>query len=377
MFREKSEDIYQRLARHLDDLPAGLPATDSGIELKLLRRFFNEDEAALALHVTLIPEEARVIGYRAKITTAEASRRLNEMACKGLLYSITSDNKPARYMINQMVIGIWEYHVNDLDLKLIRDMNEYSEVLLKEAWKIPQLRTIPVNQSISPQLQVSTYERAEELLRRHDKIVVAPCICRREKKMAGEGCQAPEEACLILGKAADYYLRNGLGRAIDLAEAEAILREAEKAGLVLQPGNSERAANICCCCGCCCAVLRNIKKYPRPVEFVSSPFYAHSDETLCDGCSICMERCPMDAINLDSGFSVVNRDRCIGCGLCITTCPAKALELMRKPEIEQPYVPKSNIENYIRLAKKRGKLSNTKILMMQIRSKFDRLRARP
>jgi Fe-S-cluster-containing hydrogenase component 2 len=85
----------------------------------------------------------------------------------------------------------------------------------------------------------------------------------------------------------------------------------------------------------------------------------------------------MDAINLDSGFSVVNRDRCIGCGLCITTCPTGALELMRKPEIEQPYVPKSNIENYIRLAKKRGKLSNTKMLLMQIKSKFDRLRAHP
>jgi len=280
-------------------------------------------------------------------------------------------------MINQLVIGIWEYHVNDLDLKLIRDINEYNNVLLKEAWKIPQLRTIPVNQSLSPQLKVATYERAEELIRRHGKIVVAPCICRREKKISGEGCEAPEEACLILGKAADYYLRNGLGRAIDLAEAEAILRKAEKAGLVLQPSNAERAANICCCCGCCCAVLRNIKRYPRPAEFVSSPFYAESDEDLCDGCGTCLERCPMEAIDLGSGISSVSRDRCIGCGLCITTCPANALHLVRKPENEQPYVPKSNIENYIRLAKKRGKLSNSKMLMMQIKSKVDRLLARP
>jgi electron transport complex protein RnfB len=373
--QQEQADVYKKLARYLDDLPAGLPATESGIELKLLRRFFKEDEASLALHVTLIPEEARVIARRAKISTAEADQRLQNMAAKGLLYSIESKNKTTFYTINQLVIGIWEYHVNDLDPELIRDMNQYSPDLLQEAWKIPQLRTIPVNQSLTAQLEVTTYERAEELLRLHKKFAVAPCICRREKKMIGEGCQAPEEACLIFGKAADYYIRNGIGREIDLQEASAILKAADQAGLVLQPSNAERAVNICCCCGCCCAVLRNIKKYPKPAELVSSAFYAASDPEVCDGCSLCLERCPMEAIGLADGYSTVNRERCIGCGLCVTTCPTHALQLVRKPLRELPYLPKTNVENYIRLAQRRGRLSPAKMVMMQVKSKVDRLLA--
>lgn len=193
--------------------------------------------------------------------------------------------------------------------------------------------------------------------------------------MVGEGCAAPEEACLIFGSAADYYIRNGLGREIDQQAAFDILREADHHGLVLQPSNAEHAANICCCCGCCCAVLRNIKRHPKPVELVASPFYATSDPDVCDGCARCPERCPMEAINMTNDTSVVNPERCIGCGLCVTTCPTGALQLIRKPLTEQPYLPKTNLEKYIRLAQKRGKLSSTKMVMMQIRSKMDRLLA--
>jgi len=370
-----NDKIYQKLARYLDDLPAGFPATKTGIELKILKRFFLPDEAALALHVSLIPEDARVIAHRAKIGKSDAEQRLADMAKKGLLYSMVKKGHPTRYMINQMVIGIWEYHVNDLDPELIKDMNEYIPDLFQEAWKVPQLRTIPVNQSIQPQMEVTTYERVDELLNQHKKFAVAPCICRREKTMMGEGCEAPEEACLIFGTAADYYIRNNLGREIDKEEAGRILKMADEAGLVLQPSNSRKAVNICCCCGCCCAVLRTLKKHPEPATMVSSPFYAKSDEDMCDGCSLCLDRCPMDAITLDDDVSFVNDRRCIGCGLCVTSCPTSALSLIRKPDKDQPVVPKTNVDNYIQLGRERGKLGASKLVMMQIKSKVDRLLA--
>ncbi|MBN1814850.1 MAG: 4Fe-4S ferredoxin, partial [Anaerolineae bacterium] len=78
-------DVYQKLARHLDDLPGGFPPTESGVELHILRRLFTSEEAELALHLTLLPEEPRVIARRAKLTTEEATRRLEEMARKGLI----------------------------------------------------------------------------------------------------------------------------------------------------------------------------------------------------------------------------------------------------------------------------------------------------
>jgi Fe-S-cluster-containing dehydrogenase component len=345
------------------------------VELRILQRFFTPEEAKLALHVTLIPEEPRIIARRAKISLSEADTRLEKMSVKGLIYRIVSDSRPTKYMSNQMVIGIWEFHVNDLDPQLIADMNEYAPVLMKEAWKVPQLRTIPVNQSISAKTKITTYEIAEELVHKHKKIAVAPCICRREKTMINEGCHAPEETCLVFGQAADYYLGNGLGRRIDHKEAIQILNNADNAGLVLQPSNSQKAANICCCCGGCCGVLRNIKKYPKPVELVASPFHVATNPDSCDGCSICIDRCPMDALTIENFKSVVDLDRCIGCGLCVTTCPTESLQLVRKPEEEQPVVPKSNVQNYISLGQKRGKLKVSKMVMMQVKSKVDRLLA--
>jgi hypothetical protein len=40
-----SEKIYSNLAKVLDTLPNGFPATDSGVELKLLKRIFRPAES--------------------------------------------------------------------------------------------------------------------------------------------------------------------------------------------------------------------------------------------------------------------------------------------------------------------------------------------
>ena len=91
-------DLYEKLARHLDELPGGFPPTESGVELRILRRLFNEDEAELALHLTLIPEEPRVIARRAKIKHLEAARRLEDMALKGLLLRVEEIPGTPAYM---------------------------------------------------------------------------------------------------------------------------------------------------------------------------------------------------------------------------------------------------------------------------------------
>ena len=370
-----SQDVYQRLARHLDDLPGGFPPTPSGVELRILRRLFTPEEADLALHLTVIPEEARVIARRARLAVEEASRLLEEMVRKGLVFSIERRGRPPLYMAAQFVVGIWEYHVNDLDPDLVRDVDEYIPYVFDpETWKkAPQLRTIPVGRSIEVEHAVMAYERAEELVRRQRKILVAPCICRREHRIAGKGCDRPEEACLIFGIAADYYERRGVGRLIDADEAVEILRRAEEAGLVLQPSNSRKAVNICCCCGCCCQVLKCIARHPRPSEIVSSAFEARLDAEACAGCGVCVERCQMDALTLDEGRARLDPDRCIGCGLCVTTCPAGALTLVRKPDA--PDVPGTMVEAAYRLARARGKLGPTRLALTALRSKLDRLLA--
>ena len=369
------EAVYQKLAQHLDGLPGGFPPTESGVELRILRRLFTPEEAELALHLSLIPEEARVIARRAKISVDEAAERLERMALKGLIFRIQPHDGAALYQALQFVIGIWEFQVNDLDAELVRDVEEYLPSLTQESWKVPQLRTIPVGRSVTAQMEILPYERAEGLVRTQKNFAVAPCICRREQKMIGKGCQKPEETCLVFGMAADYYERNGLGRRIDLQETLNILKTADAEGLVLQPGNSQEIINICCCCGDCCGVLRTLKKFPKPASMVFSPFIASTNPDTCEGCGVCTERCQMEALSLVDEKAVLNVDRCIGCGLCVSTCPTQSLTLMRKPDSEQPNVPKDLIKLSIRLGQERGKLNTMNLVKMQVKSKIDRLLA--
>lgn len=372
-----TKDVYKKLSECLDNLPGGFPSTRNGVELRILRQLFTPEEAGLALHLNMMPEEVQVIGRRAKISQEEAARRLEKMAKKGLIYRLEYDKKPMKYMAAQYVIGIWEFHVNDLNPGLIKDMNEYIPTLLNlDTWKkAPQLRTVPVGQSISTRLEALPYEKAEEMVRAHEKFLVAPCICRREHKMMEKGCKKPEESCLILGRGVDYYKRNGLGRTIDLQETLEILRRADRAGLVLQSSNAQKIMNICCCCGCCCQVLKTIKRHPRPSSIISSAFQACANPESCEGCGVCVERCQMEALTLKDDKVVLDLNRCIGCGLCVTTCSTGSLTLVRKPDSRQRYVPRNMLEALYRLARVRRKMNPLKVVKMKIKSSLGNLRA--
>jgi len=368
-------DIYKRLARHLDNLPGGFPPTDSGVELRILKRLFTPQEAELAIYLTLLPEEPRVVARRAGLSRDETARRLEEMAKRGLVLREGRETAPPRYMAAQYLVGIWEYHVNDLDTDLIKDQNEYLPFLSEQAWKFPQMRTIPVGRSLTPEHKVLPYEMAEELVRAQKKFSVGPCICRREHTMMGKGCDKKEDSCLGFGMAVDYRKRNGMGREIDLQETLDLLKWADEAGLVLQPANARDALWICLCCGCCCQVLKMFKRSPKPAETAVSPFFAAYSPENCKTCGICVNRCQMEALKLEADQVRLDVNRCIGCGLCISTCPTGSLRLVRKPDLEQPEVPKDIIDASIKLGKARGKITTPGLMKMMVKSKLDRILA--
>lgn len=340
-------DVYQELREHLDSFPGGFPPTESGVEIRILKRLFSSDEAELAKYLKPKPEPAAVIAERSGMSEQEVGPMLERMARKGLIFSIEMKDRPPAYMGAQFVVGIWEYHVNDLDEEFVRDMEEYMPVLAKEAFDhVPPLRTIPVGKSIDAGMEVLSYESAEQLVRNQKKFLVAPCICRREHQLKGAGCGKLMEACLVFGWGADYYERNGLGRVITMEETLDILQKADEEGLVLQPSNAQEIVNICCCCGDCCQILVNLKRHPFPAAMVSSPFLARIDPETCIGCETCLERCQMEALRIEDEHAVLNADRCIGCGLCVSTCPSGALTLERKPQEAQTEIPRNQMESF-------------------------------
>ncbi len=370
-------DVYERLAHFLDTLPAGFPRTEDGRDLEMLRKLFTPEEAELAQHLTLISEPARVIARRAKRPVGEVAEQLESMARKGLVFSIHHGDQPPEYMATQYAVGFFEFQVGRLDEEMASATSAYLDTIPPSKWvEMPQIRTIPVGESIPTDSTVMIYEEAEKLIREQVRLRVNPCICRKQKRLLGGGCDKPLETCLTFGDSADFYERLGVGRAIDREEALAILARAEEAGLVLQPGNSQKPDFICCCCGDCCEVLAIAKRHPRPAEVLVSPFRAQVNDELCSACGDCEFRCQMEAIGVDNGYAVVNKDRCIGCGLCASTCPEGAVTLVRKPEAEQPHIPRDLTDQYLRALRTRGIVNTRDLVGWQVRSKIERLLAR-
>jgi len=366
-------DLYKRLACHLDRLPGGFPPTDSGVELQILKRLFSPEEARLARHLTLLSEKVPVIALRSGLPVEKTARLLEQMAQKGLVFKSSS---PPRYMAAQFVVGIWEYQVGHLDPGLVADMEAYLPVLFDAvAWQAaPQMRTIPVGRSVSADLEILPHETAMALLQKKESFVVTPCICRKEQKMAGKGCDRPMDACISFGAHDSYFIESGAGRRASRAEVLDILKLADKSGLVLQTSNGRDISWICCCCGCCCGVLRNLKQHPRPGDLVAAPFTARLDPDLCNGCGICVNRCQMGAIEISGEQAGLTDNRCIGCGLCVSTCPTGALALERKPGNRQPRVPLNTATAMLKLAWKRKVTGPGELFKMVLASQKDRLR---
>ena len=202
-------------------------------------------------------------------------------------------------------------------------------------------------------MNIMPYEQAEKIIQNQSKIVVAPCICRKEHTMVGKGCDRLLEACLIFGNGAYYYEKNGLGRSISQDEALEILNKGFEAGLVLQPGNSKKPANICMCCGCCCQILINLNTQDSPAKAVCSNYYAVVSEEDCTACGTCVDRCQMDAVTLED-VAQIETERCIGCGLCVVTCDSEAIDLKEKAEADRWVPPSNTYKTYLKIARERG-----------------------
>lgn len=374
---QMKNDVYNRLADHLATLPGDYISTDSGVELRILRRLFTPEEAEVACKLTLLPESARTVAYRAKKSLAEILPILDSLSQKKLISSWGSGSK-ARYMAQQFVIGFWESQVDHLSRELVEEFEEYIP-----AWgdagiwgRAPQLRTIPVNKSINVENNVMPYEQLEIILDRHTKFGVANCICRQEMEIIGQGCSKPMETCLVFDGGADYFVQVGRGKYLTREEVDLLVKKAEKSALVLQPTNTLNPGNICMCCGCCCGVLRQVKRHPKPASQVSSDFYAVLDVSLCTGCKVCLSRCQMDALTVADDKASLDHDRCIGCGLCVNTCKPHALTLVRKPPREIVSLPKNDVELNIRMGRTHGQLGVLQLVLIFLRSGFDRTMAR-
>jgi len=338
-------DVYRRLQKHIDDMPIPYPETRSGVEISILTRLFTPEEAEVALGLSAVPEPVEKIRARvAGRTEEELERMLDRMVAQGAIFGgpALSLGGRKRYSRAPLAIGMYEAQVDRLTKEMQQDFDRYlgegfAEALL--VTKTRQMRTIPVNARFVPDRLVGRYDDARRLIEEGaGPWATRNCVCRQGKDLLGEPCKqtTSRRVCLMIGPAAKGSLASGEGQALTREATFALLDQAERDGMVLQPSNARDPIFICFCCGCCCGMLKAAKQFPRPAEYLQTNYQAAVDPALCSECGTCHGRCPMEALHAGDGATVVDLDRCIGCGACIPTCPSEAVTLRAKAQETVP-----------------------------------------
>ncbi|GAB4541696.1 MAG: 4Fe-4S binding protein [Anaerolineae bacterium] len=328
-----SEDIYRRLAQRLNDIPNGFPATESGVELRLLAKIFTPEEARLAGVMRLTCEPAADIGPRAGVEPGAASRTLKEMARKGLI-RVKKGEGQITFGLMPFVVGIYEEQLPRMDGELAELFEAYyRETQAGITRDRPALhRVIPVEKAIPFDVEIFAYEQAFEMLDGARAWGVRDCICRVQQRLVGKGCHHPIENCLMFAPVEGAFDHSRTTRPITKEEALRILREAEEAGLIHSAANyRDRHYYLCNCCTCCCGVMRGMVEFGVPSAIARSGFHAVVDDDLCTGCGNCVERCQFKAPRVPEYTCVVDYARCVGCGQCTMVCPSGAIHLERRP----------------------------------------------
>ena len=114
-------DTYERLRDRLEMMATGYPATANGVEIKILRNLFSEEDADLFLKMEARPETAHQMAVRIGADVADMAARLEGMARKGLIFRVKQDEAICYFPV-PFIVGIYEFQLNNLSKPLLKDI---------------------------------------------------------------------------------------------------------------------------------------------------------------------------------------------------------------------------------------------------------------
>ncbi|MCP4581681.1 MAG: 4Fe-4S dicluster domain-containing protein [candidate division Zixibacteria bacterium] len=330
------DEIFHDLAEALDSLPNAFPKTESGVEIKLLKKIFTEDEATLACELNGDYQSLDLLAVYAKLTPREARKKLIGLVKKGLVW-MKKENADLFFRLAPFVVGIFEAQLEVMDHEFSHLFEHYMLEAGQEIMKYdPGIHRAVPAVSLAKSEWVLPYDDVKTMIENAKAFSVRDCICRVQQGLIGKGCDAPRHNCLMLS------VRERPAKPDDISKAEAlaILNEADKVGLVHCVSNHQaNISYICNCCGCCCGILRGINEWGMEKSVAHANYFAAIDPDLCANCGTCIIRCQVNAISEQNNVSNVEKMKCIGCGLCVTGCPEDAAQITRKPEDEIVHPP--------------------------------------
>ncbi|MBU2490656.1 MAG: 4Fe-4S binding protein [Proteobacteria bacterium] len=352
------DEVYEKVAQVLDTMPNGFPHTETGTEIRLLKKIFEPDEADLFCDLRLKFETPEQIAQRTGRSLDGLAGKLETMWKKGQVFGIDFGTVKV-FKLMPWAFGIYEFQLNRMDREFAELCEEYNPVFGLQffSMKPTLMQVVPVEKDLPVAQEALPYETVSHIIETGQSFSLGECICKKERHLLDKGCDKPLEVCMGIAPAPGVFDDYHWGRAITREEAYEVLNKAEEAGLVHLSGNYRNGQFfICNCCGCCCGVLQGLNQMDMPLSHVvNSHYFAQIDPEACVACGLCAEeRCQVRAVREGEDAYEVIRERCIGCGLCVSTCPSEAISLVKKDDADWDVPPESEDAWFEIRAKNRG-----------------------
>ena len=376
MAHQTLKTSYSDLVDRLNRFPQGAPPSE--LLNKILKVLFSDREAQLVSLLPIKPFTAEKASRIWKMDLTSTRKTLDALADRALLVDI-EQNGEQEYVLPPPMAGFFEFSMmrirHDIDQKALGELfYQYlnaEEDFIRELFTRgeTQLGRVFVNEPVlssENMLHVLDYERATEVIKTASHIGVGLCYCRHKMEHMGRACKAPTEICMTFNTTAASLTKHGHARSIDGVECMDLLQEAYDHNLVQFGENVREEVNfICNCCGCCCEAMIAARRFAILNPVHTTNFIPVINEQQCNGCSKCVNVCPVEAMTLVSANdphhlnrrkAVINEERCLGCGVCVRTCASKSILLKSRPK--RVLTPLNGVHKAVVMAIERGKLQH-------------------
>ncbi len=368
---------YEQLVDRLNRFPQGAPASD--LLFGILELLFSEREAGLVALLPIKPFSVKQAATVWKMPEPQARKVLEELASRAILLDMEDREGELRYVLPPPMAGFFEFSLmrvrGDINQKVLSELfyeyltveEDFIKALFTEG--TTRLGRAFVQEAALPAdntLQVLDYERASEVIETASHRGVGMCYCRHKAQHLDRACDAPMDICMTFNSTAASLIRHGFAREIDAAEGLDLLQRAQDENLVQFGENVQRRVNfICNCCGCCCEAMVAQRRFAVLNPIHTSNYLPEIDQDLCNGCTKCVQVCPVEAMSMVSANdprhpklrkAKLDEQVCLGCGVCVRNCSREAIHL--QPRDQRVITPVNSAHRTVLMALERGKLQD-------------------